>query len=358
METLPPLHWEDRVVGVAAVAARAPTPDLLAVDGDMRDFVERYTRGLPRGRARLLALHRAVRGPASLGIDYDPAAEGTAREVFHRRSANCLSYASLFVALAREAGLRANYQWLRTRPQWTLQGERVTVRLHVNVMVAAPHGDGFMVDIDPVPTRDVAGTRRISDRDAQALYHSNIAMNALAEGAVELAWVHSVRALQLSPGVPHLWVNLGAVYRYAGQLRAAEQNYLHALRLDSQNDSAMNNLVVLYGLQGREAERAHWEARVAEYRQANPYYHAWLGDRAAREREWRQARDYYARAVELLPDDSRLLYALGLAHYELDQPGQASGFIRRAIEQATLRSDIAAYETQLREVERVLGTGG
>ena len=148
---------------------------------------------------------------------YDPEAGGTARDAFHRGTANCLSYASLFVALAREAGLDADYQWLEVSPRWMRDGERVTVRLHVNVLVKLGQGEQFMVDIDPLESRDIAGSRQISDTDALALYHSNIAMNALADEHTEEAWLQAVRALQLSPGTAHLWVNLGAVYRFNGQ---------------------------------------------------------------------------------------------------------------------------------------------
>jgi len=354
LEALPPLQVGDRQIAPGEVRERAPTPDLLAVDDAMRDFVQRYTGGVVRAQQRLINLHSAVLGAASLGIRYDPAAEGSAREVFHRGTANCLSYATLFVALAREAGLDADYQWLKVRPEWSMRGERVQVRLHVNVLVKATKNDRFMVDIEPVPTRDIADSRTISDRDAEALYHANIAMDALAADNVELAWIHSVRALQLSPDMPHLWVNLGATYRYSGQHRDAERSYLYALELDPRHDPAMNNLVVLYAMEGREAERAYWDARVASYREDNPYYHAWLGDQAADADNWRQALEYYERAVELLPDDSRLLYALGLVHVELNQPAQASAYLRRAIEHATLRSDINAYETRLQSVQREL----
>jgi len=113
----------------------------------------------------------------------------------------------------------------------------------------------------------------------------------------------------------------------------------------------MNNLVVLYTLEGRETERARWEARVADYRAANPYYHAWLGDRASNEGDWPRARAHYEQALALLPQDSRLLYAVGLAHYRQGHRARASGYIRRAIEHATLRSDVEAYRQQLQVVE-------
>ncbi|MCB1676384.1 MAG: tetratricopeptide repeat protein [Halioglobus sp.] len=344
---LPPLQLNQGSLQVAAAASLAPTPDLLAVDPSMRAFVQRYTGGVRSARQRLMLLHRALIGGGLLDLQYDPAADGTAREVFRRGTANCLSYANLFVALAREAGLDAAYQWLEMRPQWSRSGARVMVRLHVNVTVDLGSGGRYMVDIDPAPSRDVSGSRAISDSDAQALYHNNIAMQALAVEDLATAWPHAVRALQLSPRLPHLWLNLGAIYRLAGQHHTAESLYLYALELEPQNRSAMNNLVVLYAMEGRDADRRYWEARIEHYRDANPYYHAWLGDLAGEQGDWRGALKHYRDALQRLPGDSNLLYSTGLIHYRLNDLAAAAAYIRRAMEAATLRSEIDTYRLQL-----------
>jgi Flp pilus assembly protein TadD len=177
-------------------------------------------------------------------------------------------------------------------------------------------------------------------------------MEALAAEQLELAWLNGVRALQLSPETAHLWVNLGAIYRFAGQHRQAESSYLFALQLDPWDRSAMNNLVVLYGIEGRAQDRDYWEVQVARYRDENPYYHAWLGDQAAEAQDWQAALQYYEEALALLPDDSRLLYAAGISHYQLDELATASTYIKRAIKTATLRSDIENYQLQLEAVQR------
>ncbi|MGB1140001.1 MAG: tetratricopeptide repeat protein, partial [Halioglobus sp.] len=289
----------------------------------------------------------AIRGGATLGIDYDPHAGGTASDVFYSGKANCLSYASLLVAMAREAGLDASYQWLYLRPQWTRSGERVMVRLHVNVDVDLRGGERFMADIDPLSPAQVTGSRLMDDSDAEALHHSNIAMLALADGDVGEAWLNGVRALQLSPGMPHLWVNLGAVYRASGQFEAAEQSYLQALALDLREQSAMNNLVILYDMDGRPDERAQWLERVASYRDANPYYHAWLGDEASGAGLWSEALGHYEKAVALSGGDSRLLYSLGQAHWQVGDQVAASQYLEQAIESASLVSEINVYRAQL-----------
>jgi len=343
---------------VQDIPALVDTPDLLAVDDEMRAFVQQYTRGVPRGRSRLMVLHSAIRGAASLGIKYDPYAQGSAQDVFHSQSANCLSYANLFVALAREAGLKASYQWVQVRPQWTLRGERVLLRMHVNTLINPDRSNSFMVDIEPVPNQKIARAQTISDSAAQALHLNNVAMEALAEKDLERAWLHAYRALELSPSQSLLWVNIGAIYRAAGQLRAAEVSYLHALDIDSGNASAMNNLSVLYSLQGREAEQAYWDERVENYRESNPYYYSWLAEAAAEQDDWTLAVAHYEKALHLLPKDSGLLYAAGLAHLEIDQPLKASQYIERAIKHASLRTDIDTYQQRLELLRRELGPRG
>lgn len=355
LSQLPPLLHEGRETGLDEIAIRAPTPELLEVDDAMQAFVRRYADESVSRRQRLLSLHSAISGSATLGIDYDPAAEGTASEVFRSQQANCLAYANLFIALAREAGLDARYQWVSVRPTWTRMGERVAVRLHVNASVQLNRRDRFMVDLDPLPARDITGSMEISDTDAQALHHSNVAMDALADERLEEAWLHAMRALQLSPQMPHLWVNMGVVYRWSGQFAAAEDVYLQALELDSYERSAMNNLMVLYGLQGREEERAYWETRVARYRDTNPYYHAWLGDQAAEESDWRGALGHYLDALALSPEDPELLFSVGLIYRELGELKAALRYVGEARDYASLMSERRRYELEHAQLsQRVL----
>jgi len=349
---LPPLVHDGVPITLAAIATLPAGPDLLALSPEMRTFVARYAAPGGSAHQRLLNLHEAVKAQGALGVVYDPFADGTAATVFSSGAANCLSFAHLFVALAREAGLDAHYQWLEVRPQWTRLGERIAVRLHVNVMVRMPSGEQFMVDIDPLQSRDIAASRLLRDADAAALDHNNIAMEALARGDLEAAWSRLALALQLSPRLSQLWVNLGVVYRHAGQLSEAEWSLLQALAVDRADRSAMNNLVVLYGQMGRDNERDYWVDRIERHRDRNPYYHAWLGDRAGEEGDWTGALEHYRVALKLHPGDSTLLYATGIVHFRLQQYDAAERLIEQAIAAASLRSDIHGYQAQLELVRQ------
>ncbi|MDP5070416.1 MAG: tetratricopeptide repeat protein, partial [Congregibacter sp.] len=250
----------------------------------------------------------------------------------------------------REAGLNARYQWMEVRPEWHRMGDRVAVRLHVNVQVKMRDSTEYMIDIDPLTRSEVAGARLMSDREGFALYYNNLAMNALSSERPVVAWQQVVRGLHEAPAFSQLWVNLGAIYRYAGQYAEAEQAYFRALKIDGSDRSAMNNLVVLYELQGRTKEQNYWEDRLERYLNLNPYYHANLGDDSMEEGNWAAAYEHYDRATRLQPEDGSLIYSLGLAAHELGNDKEAERLISRAIERASFQIEKQRYRVQLRSI--------
>lgn len=348
---VPPLKLDGRIYSYDPDDADLHDPQILLVTQEMRDFVKLYTGDANNSHNKLMALHRAIKGQGALGMQYDPFADGTARAAFVRGSANCLSYAHMFTALAREAGLNAQYQWMEVRPEWHRMGDRVAVRLHVNVQVKMRDSTEYMVDIDPLSRSEVAGARLMSDEEGLALHYNNLAMNALSVDRPVQAWQQLVRGLEEAPGLSQLWVNLGAIYRYAGQYAEAEQAYFHALEVDNSDRSAMNNLVVLYELQGRNKEQNYWEDRLERYRNLNPYYHASLGDLAMEEEDWDAAYAHYDRATDMQPDDGLLIYSQGLAAHELGNDDEAERLIARAIEKAAFQVEKQRYRVQLRMIK-------
>lgn len=348
----PSLKYGNEIYSPEDVVANTPKIDILAINDEMREFVRINTQDSSNAKTRLMSLHWAIKSPGNLGMQYDPFADGDAASTFRRGTANCLSYAHMFVSLAREAGLNAQYQWMEVRPEWHRIGERVAVRLHVNVQVKMRDGSEFMVDIDPLNRSQVAGSKLITDEEALGLYYNNLAMLSLTEERPVYAWKQLIRGLNVAPTMSHLWVNLGAIYRLTGQYREAEQAYFRALDFDAGDRSAMNNLVVLYELEGRQQEQEYWLDRLHRYRDLNPYYHANLGELALNQEDWTTAAKHFARAHRLHPDDSQIIYNMGLAEHHRGNDERALELITEAIKVSAVTVEKERYRIQLRAIEQ------
>jgi Flp pilus assembly protein TadD len=354
---LAPLQLDGTGLSVSEALVLAPTPDLLGLSDEMREFMDRYVNVSSSQRQRLRVLHRSLRSDAMVGLDYDPDADGTAAEVFHRGEANCLSYAHLFVSLARYAGLDARYHAMELRPDWSRHGSRIALRRHVNIWVKLKGGEEYMIDIEPVQRTEVAGSRLLTDAEAFALYHNNLAMDELLREQVVGAYAQSVRAVELSADTSYLWVNLGAIYRLNGQEQASEDSYQTALQLDPGSPSAMNNLVVLYHAQGRQSLANHWETEVAAYRQRNPYYHSHLGLQAEKAGDLPAAAVHFLRAIELEDEDADFYYQLGRLYYSMQRSSDSVRYLELAIEHSRLKLERERYEAFLKQVnERSVAT--
>lgn len=347
--SLPPLLLPGAAITAEEALAATDTPQLLEMSDDMRDFVDRYVSGSQR--QRLNSLHRSLVSPAMVGVEYDPAADGTASEVFDAGAANCLSYAHLFVAMARYAGLDARYLSVSLRPEWSRHGDQVALRKHVNVRVRLRSGEQYVVDIDPVSRSRVATADLLDDDEAAALYHGNLAMDALLDRDIPTAYLQAIRALELGPGVDYLWVNLGAIYRQTGQDDAAEAMYRHALSLNPDSRSAMNNLAVLY--QGRDdPEKAnYWQERIRERQEQNPFYHYYLGETAEASGDLDAALSHFLEAIALNKSDAEFYYRVARVYAARQEQEESRRYIAKAIEHARLVGEREMYREFLRELE-------
>jgi tetratricopeptide (TPR) repeat protein len=347
--SLPPLQLPDKQWSAADAAASVTTPDLLGLSPAMREFGDRYVNRGHQFR-RLQILHSSLRSPAFVDIRYDPVADGTAAEAFARGSANCLTYAHLFVSLARYAGLDARYLAFKLRPQWARHGQRVALSQHVNVLVKLRNGAKYVVDIDPINRGSIASAAVLDDEEAFALYHGNLAMDALLSERQTMAFAEAVRAVELSTNTDYLWVNLGAIYRQNGQNDAAEKSYLTALHLNPNSRSAMNNLAVLYESLGDVERSLQWRERVAAYRQRNPYYHIYLGELAEAEGNPDQAIAHYRQAIALKDSDAEFYYRLAKLYFSLHQRPESIRYVREAIERSRLVGEREEYQNFLRQL--------
>jgi Flp pilus assembly protein TadD len=329
----------------------APTPDLLGLSPAMREFADRYIKHGGQ-QQRLHLLHSSLRSSAMVGVVYDSRADGTAAEAFENGEANCLTYAHLFVSLARYSGLNARYMVTTLRPEWVRHGRRVALRQHVNVRVKLRNGAQYVVDIDPVLRSRVATARVLKDNEAFALYHANLAMDELLDDQYVAAYAQAVRSLQLSGSTDYLWVNLGAIYRGVGQDISAEHSYMTALKINPDNSSAMNNLGVMYNDQGQLELAELWAERVVDYRVQNPYYHMFKGADAELAGEPEQALEHYQQAIALKNTDAEFYYRLARLYFSMHQPQESVRYTELAIKHSQLVGERENYQLFLRTVNQ------
>jgi len=307
-------------------AYAVPDIDVQEVTPEMEEFLHRYVSRADNPDGRAWNLVWATTDRSVLPFRYDPAVTLTSAEAFERKTGNCLAFANMLVAMARNQGLRAWYQEVETPPRWTSSNSTLLISMHINVVLQGRHDD-WVVDISgennvTSPRR----IRRIDDREALAQYYNNLGAEALIEEDLASAFAYYAKAIDTAPRLPYLWSNIGVVYNRNGQTRDAIQAYQKALQLDPGHSVAANNLYMIYEQLGDSAAAERIEARVERHRRRNPYYLYYLSSQAAEQGNYEESTAMLRKAIRMNEDEYRFYYELArlqASHGDLEQ-AQAS----------------------------------
>jgi Flp pilus assembly protein TadD len=177
-------------------------------------------------------------------------------------------------------------------------------------------------------------------------------MEALFHQDSAEAYAEAVRALSLGGNIDYLWVNLGAIYRVAGQDAAAEAMYRQALELNPDSPSAMNNLAVLYFDRGELEESRRWEERVRKRRQTNPFYHYYLGELAEAAGDHEQALEHYLDAIDLQEDEAEFYFRVARLFLTMERVEQSRSFAEKAVMHSRLVGERKTYQLFLEQLQR------
>lgn len=290
-------------LGFAELPAVPPAKQLLRLDPAMRRFLAEHVDPAASDRTRLSQLVEAIIGGGDFQLEY-AADTRTAAETFHRRSGNCLSFTNLFVAMAREAGLHAAYQEVDVPPDWTRDGDTLTLNRHINVAVRVGSRRDHVVDFNIDDFHSSYARRRISDERALAHYYNNLGAERLLAGDLAGAFALIRAALaDHDDGFSPAWDNLGSLYLRAGYPTYAEAAYRQALSVARWDFVAMSNLLRLYEQQGRLAEADALRERVRIHRLSNPYYRYELAREAFVGGQYEQAIRHLRFALRRKPDE-------------------------------------------------------
>ena len=300
------------------------------IDDNMRRFVAGAVGASKDPRERLVLLLTAMRERGFAELDYDDGVTGSARETFYGGTANCLSFTMLFVALAREAGLKVRYQKVDVPPEWSKNTELVVVRNHVNALVETGGGRGYIVDFNLEDATE--GYRRwvVPDEYAESLFYNNLAAEALIRKDYGLSLEYLREALRLAPDSESSWSNLGMWYLRRGNYEYAEAAYLRALRASPGDPTVLTNLVGLYGTLGRDDLVAEYRQRIRAYQQNNPYYHFAVAQTAFEEGRFDTTLAELKHALRLKSDEQEFYLLRARAYRELGRASEAEQNLARA----------------------------
>lgn len=299
------------------------------------------------GRAWSLAY--AALDPFILAFDYDPRITLPADEAFRQRRGNCLAFSSLFVAMAREAGLNAWFQEVKIPPNWSSVNDNMLVSKHVNAVIQ-DRGKAYTVDVSRRDRESFEVTRRISDSEAQAQFYNNRGADALINDDLPRAYAYFKRALEADTQLPFIWSNLGVVYRRNEQIDDALMAYHTALRIDPDQPVALNNLFIYYEDEGDLESAETYRRRVERNRRKNPYYLHYLAEIANFEQRYEEAIPLLNRAISIEQEDYRFHYTLAQSQYQAGENQLARASLNRALELAP--DDLAGNALVLPGVNR------
>lgn len=322
---------------------------LMALTDDMREFAHRTIAGLSSRAEQLDALTAALASDQGLALRYDSEANLSVAEAFGQRRVNCLSYTMLLAALAREVGIAVQFNQVDIPPIWDLRdnGDGYLLYRHVNARVEVSPSVFRIIDVTPQEYDFTFPQRVISDRQAQAQFYNNRAMELQSHGDLAAALGYELRAIELDDQPAFLWTNLSYLYLAAGDTKAADIAIRTALKLDPGDASAYGTAAHIYEAMN-EPQQARRFRRSAEYNlRRNPYYHYRLALQAYQQNDDELAYEEVRKAAGLYPGEHRFFFLMGVVLARMDQPKLARDSIEVAISLSSDATQQARYRSKL-----------
>ena len=302
----------EAIFGVPVDSKTVPDPGLFEVDDAMREFVSVHVGNARTDRERLRRLLDGMVVSGLMSIDYDDSTTKTAPQTFHDRLGNCMSFTSLFVALAREAGLEVSFQKVAVPPIWYADSDLVILNDHVNALVKQKFETRVVVDFNATELKGNYETEPVSDTYAYALYFNNVAMDALREGNHEEAFRLLKKAIQTYPDIAANWANLGVIYSRNELYDHAIRAYSVALDIDSKHRPSLNNLTSLYRSLGDDETADRYARRIRRYNSQNPYFHYYRALASYQGGQYERAEAQLKRALRLKSTEHNFYRLRGL----------------------------------------------
>ena len=335
--------------------------EVYRVSEPMKQYLRAEISPQARIRGPQRALIDALYRKGQLKLEYDTGVTRNAAEAFDARAGNCLSLVIMTAALAQELGLTVQYRNVFAEETYSRSGDITFTAGHVNLTLgtAPPAGYRLVTEapyeltVDFLPQEDLSKQRwqPIGEYTVTAMYMNNKAAEALAGANLNDAYWWAREALRSDPGFLSSYITLGVVYRRHGQPALAEKALRYVLGADPENVNALSNLVVLLNDQGRVAEAARYSQQLARLEPYPPFYFYERGAAAIKARDFAQARDLFAKALNAAPYNHEFHFGLAAAYIGLGDRARALEHLELAKENSATRHDRELYAGKLARIE-------
>ncbi|CAM3678116.1 MULTISPECIES: tetratricopeptide repeat protein [Pseudoalteromonas] len=308
-------------------------------------------------RAKMLMAFLVNSGDDSMS--YLSGANLTANQAFSNMNANCLSLSILTHAIARQVGLRTQFQRVHIPEYWDESQGYSLLTGHVNIKIFEVDNTqdsvktlyvkpaSVTVDFDPNSRAQHFSTSAIDTNTILSMFYNNKGAMEMINGDLDMAYSYYKAAVESDPYHDGAWGNLGILYRLTQQYDLAERAYNQALAINHDNRNALGNLAKLYHLTERDHEAKVIEANIHNLRKSNPYYMLVLGNEAFKHGNLSRAKHFYQKAYQLDHSIHGSFFGLAKVAFEEGNREKAEYYLNKAYKASVFEHDKARYEGKL-----------
>ncbi len=358
------LIFQSAMAQAAIVQVTPPPPpsEVMSIPDDLRnEFRTSVLNVTYAPEQRLRRIVDFMLNEDGLNLQYSADTTNTVAESYRTRQVNCLSFTLMAVALAREAGFKAQGQQINRVMTSNLVGDVVMQSMHANAVVTLRDRNlmvkdqrDFVLDIasNELSSQDfLIHKYKVDDQHLVASFYDNRAMELMAQGHLSEAQDWMGMALKLSSQDAMFWNNAGVLSQRRGDMSAAESWFLRSVRQNPNLMSVLNNLVILYRDMGKPAQQAYWQRRAHTVLLKDPYYQFALAQQQELSRNVSGSVSLYRRAIRLKADEPLFHFGLARAYLQLGQSRLAGSELALARDSGDV--DRSRYQAKVDALKRM-----
>jgi tetratricopeptide (TPR) repeat protein len=325
------------------------------INESIKIYARRLVKDINFENYKIDALIRGIIRPEKLNIKYNESKSLTAIDVFVEGEANCIAYTNLFIGMAREVGLKAQYVDVTQVSRLKKEGEVVINSGHICAGVDV-NGKFTLVDFAEQPRIGYRIYKVIDDLEAIANFANSLGVIKSFEipkgyGADKYNedMQQYIRAIKIKPSFAKAYNNLGIAYQRRRKYNLAIENYKKAIQLDSKLAAAHSNLGNAYYITGEYEKAIKSFKKAISLKGNNPYTRYDIALTYYYNKEYKNALHELEKAIDLEKNYAEAYNLLGLIHQAVGNKQAAIIAFKKALE---IKPDLLQAKVNLKRYEK------